>query len=272
MESVHNELEFARPPVDEVVLSVLFKSLDKLLAPHLGTIWQEFKKEGFLEVVEQPPVMPTIENLSPSDQEPELQLSNVPSFSRIWFIHEQQYHIIQVQRDRFTFNWRKLEPDQRYPGFSSIFEKFTKFYCLFGRIIESLNIGKLGTLQYELTYIDHLMHGAGWDTLIDVGKIYNPFSVSQSSNSFWTNAESVFLRTSFPVENLNGRLHVAISHRLRLSDKKQTLQTDFTMRGFPHNSEFDEMTKWFRSSHSTIRDKFKCMFTEEIQTTIWERK
>ena len=59
MATRHQELEFGRPPVDEVVLSVLFKSLDRLLAPHLGEIWQELKKEGFLEIAEQPPVMPT---------------------------------------------------------------------------------------------------------------------------------------------------------------------------------------------------------------------
>ena len=46
MDSVHNELDYVRPPVDEVVLSVLFKSLDMLLAPHLGVMWEEFKRWG----------------------------------------------------------------------------------------------------------------------------------------------------------------------------------------------------------------------------------
>ena len=272
MESVHNELEFARPPVDEVVFSVLFKSLDMLLAPHLGTIWQEFKKEGFLEVVEQPPVMPTIENLSRSNQDPELQLSNVPNFSRIWFIHEQQYHIIQVQRDRFTFNWRKIEPDQKYPGFTAIFERFAKLYSRFQEIVRSMEVGEVVPLQYELTYIDQLLRGDGWNTLNDVGEVYKLFNKSEPSSSFWSGAESVILRTSFPIEDLNGRLHLAVSHRVRVSDQKQTLQTDFTMRGFPQAAEDNVMITWFTSAHGCIRGKFTGLFTEDIQTRTWGRK
>ena len=55
MDTPKKELDFAKPPVEEVVLSILFKSLDGLLAPHLGEIWREFKKNGFIHIMEQPP-------------------------------------------------------------------------------------------------------------------------------------------------------------------------------------------------------------------------
>ncbi len=272
MDSVHNELDYVRPPVDEVVLSVLFKSLDMLLAPHLGVMWEEFKKVGFSEVVEQPPVMPTIENLDHPNQETELHFKNVPNFARIWFIHEQQNHIIQIQRDRFTFNWRKTEPDQKYPGFTAIFERFAKFYSRFQEIVRSMEVGEVVPLQYELTYIDQLLRGDGWNTLNDVGEVYKLFIKSEPSSSFWSGAESVILRTSFPIEDLNGRLHLAVSHRVRVSDQKQTLQTDFTMRGFPQAGEDNVMITWFTSAHGCIRGKFTGLFTEDIQTRTWGRK
>ena len=272
METRHQELDFGRPPVDEVVLSVLFKSLDGLLAPHLGEIWHELKKEEFLGIAEQPPVMPTMENFSNPNQETELHFGNVPNLARIWFIHKDDNQIIQVQRDRFTFNWRKTEPNQKYLGFSAILEKFEEYYNRFGGIIKNMEIGEVVPLQYELTYIDQLMHGNGWDTLDDIGKIYNLFINSQPSDSFWSGAESMILRTSFPIQDLNGRLHLAISHRVKVSDRKQTLQTDFTMRGFPQNAEYDEMITWFKSARGKIREKFLNMFTEDVQTQIWERK
>ena len=272
METLDKELDFGRPPVDEVVLSVLFKSLDGFLAPHLGEIWQELKKEGFLEIAEQPPVMPTVENFPNPNQETKLHFGNVPNLARIWFIHRDGNQIIQVQRDRFMFNWRKTEPNQIYPGFPAIFEKFKEFYNRFGEIIKNLEIGEVSPLQYELTYIDQLMHGDGWDTLDDIGKIYNLFINSQSSNLFWSGAESLILQTSFPIQDLNGRLHLAISHRVRVSDQKQTLQTDFTMRGFPQNADYDAMIRWFKSARGKMREKFLNMFTEDVQTQIWERK
>lgn len=272
MKTPKKKLDFARPPVDEVVLSVLFEPLDKLLAPHLGEIWQEFKQDGFMGIAEQPPVLPAVEKFPNSIGEAQLQISNAPDLARIWFIHEDDNQIIQVQRDRFMFNWRKTESDQGYPGFSAIFESFEGFYNRFRQVLKKQQIGELVPLQYELTYIDQLFHGDGWDTLDDIGQIYNLFVESQQSDSFWSGAESMILRTSFPVEDLHGRLHLTISSRVKIPQQRQTLQTDFTMRGFPENAEYDTMIAWFKEARDRIREKFASMFTEDIQTKVWGRK
>lgn len=271
METPQKKLDFARPPVDEVVLSVLFKPLDRLLMPHFGEIWHEFKRNGFVHIMEQPPVPPAVEKFPNSIEGPRLHIDNRPNLARIWFIHEDDNQIIQVQRDRFTFNWRKTELAPRYPGFSTIFEDFERFYSRFGEIIKNLEVGAITSLQYELTYIDQLFHGDGWETLDDIGKIYNLFTDFQQSNSFWLGAESMILRTSFPVEDLRGRLHLTISNRVKMPEQRRTLQTDFTMRGFPENAEYTMIT-WFKAARDRIREKFSSMFTENIQTQIWGRK
>ena len=82
--------------------------------PILGDIWQKFKPEGFVDIAEHPPVIPVVERFPNPAQRPEWRI-NVPDLARIWFIHEDDSQIIQVQRDRFTFNWRKTESHQRYP-------------------------------------------------------------------------------------------------------------------------------------------------------------
>ncbi len=271
MKTPQKKLDFAHPPVDEVVLSVLFKPLDKFLAPHLGEIWHEYKQIGFVHVTEQPPVPPAVEKFPNSIKERRVHISNLPNLARIWFIHEDDSQIIQVQRDRFMFNWRRTESAQKYPGFSAIFEKFEGFYNRFGEIIKNMEVGVITPLQYELTYIDQLFRGAGWETLDDIGKIYNLFIHSQQSDSFWSGAESAILRTSFPVEDLHGRLYLTISNRVKMPQQQQTLQTDFTMRGFPENAEY-AMGAWFKSARDRISEKFASIFTEDIQTQVWGRK
>ena len=270
MDISRKKLDFARPPVEEVVLSVLFQSLDKLLAPHLGEIWQEFKKDGFMRIMEQPPVLSPVE-IFPNASQAAPSHINIPLLPRTWFIHANGSQILQVQRDRFTFNWRKTESDPKYPGFSYIFERFEGFYNCFKRIIEALKVGEVTPSQYELTYIDQLFRGDGWNTLDDIGKIYKPFLDSQQSDSFWSGAEFVIFRSTFPIQDLHGRLHLAISNRVKMPEQRQTLQTDFTVRGFPENTEF-EMSMWFKSAHNQIREKFASLFTENIQTQVWERK
>jgi len=271
MDAPKKELDFARPPVNEVVLSVVFEPLDRFLAPHLGEIWQEFKRFGFVYTKVQGAVPPAIESFSDQISGPHVRINNVPNFDRILFIHESGDQILQVQRDRFTFNWRKIEDGQRYPGFSTIFAKFEEFYTRFREILKNQEIGEIIPLQYELSYINQLLRGNSWNTLDALGQVYNMFVDSQKSKSFWSGAESVFLRTSFPIVDLHGRLHLAISNRVKLLGKKQTLQTDFTVRGFPENTE-SEMIAWFKSARGEILEKFANMFTDDIQTRVWERK
>ena len=271
MEDLHKKLDFARPPVEEVMLSILFQPLDRFFAPHLGEIWQEFKKSGFVHTSAQGAVPPAIESFSNQIPEPQVRISNVPDFDRILFIHESGDRILQVQRDRFTFNWRKIEEGQRYPGFSTIFAGFKDFYTRFRENLNNQGIGEIIPLQYELSYINQLMHGDGWDTLGDIGKIYQMFADSQQLDSFWSGAESVILQTSFPISDVQGRLHFAISNRIKMPEQRQTLQTDFTVRGFPENTE-SEMITWFKSARDQIIEKFASMFTEDIQTQVWGRK
>ena len=127
-------------------------------------------------------------------------------------------------------------------------------------------------MQYELTYIDQLFHGNGWTALNDIGKIYTLFVPTPQLNSFWSDAESMIFRTSFSVPDLRGRLHLTISNRVKMPEKRRTLQTDFTMRGFPENVESDAMIAWFTKGHARIREKFSSIFMEDIQTQVWERK
>ena len=270
MDTLQRKLDFARPPVEEVVLSVLFNPLDRLLAPHLGEIWQEFKKGGFAHIVEQPPVPPAVE-MPVSAQGAQLHFSNVPDLARICFIHQTDTEIIQVQRDRFTFNWRKSGPDPVYPGFSAICEKFEGFYTRFIQTVKNMQIGEVAPAQYELTYIDQLRHGDGWETLDNIGKIYPLFSHSSQTQSFWSGMEAVNFHASFPVEDLHGRLHLALSNRIKMPEQTPILQTDFTVRGFPEGTE-DAVIEWFKSARDHIRAKFVSMFSDDIQTRIWGRK
>jgi len=270
MNAQKNKLDFEKPPVEEVVLSIVFDSLPKLLAPHLGEIWQEFKKDGFTDVKEHPAIPAKVETFRSHLQARDLEI-NVPDLPRVWFVHKDDNQIIQVQRDRFTYNWRKIEPNHQYPGFPQIYNKFEDLYNRFRQTLEELQIGPIKPLQYELTYMDRLMHEDAWRTLNDIGQIYNIFVNPQQLNSFWSDPEFLDLRASFLVPELKGRLYLAIRNRIRTADQKQTLQTDFTLRGLPKDTA-NARKVWFEAARNQITEKFALLFTERIQTEVWKRK
>jgi uncharacterized protein (TIGR04255 family) len=272
MDTPQEKLDFSRPPVGEVVLSVHFEQLNRLLTPYLGEIWQEFSKDRFVHIREQPPVRPAVERFPTKIGEIKTHIGNAPRGPRIWFIRDGDNKVIQTQRDRFTFNWRKSETNPVYPGFSAILGDFEEFYKRFRQVLQKHRIGDITPLQYELSYIDQLFSGDGWESLDDIGKIYNFFVDAQLPDSSWAQVEFVTLRTSFPVEDLHGRLHLAINDSTRRSDQKQTLQTSFILRGLPEAPEYEAMISWFKAARNQIRDKFSSLFTEDIQTQVWGRK
>jgi len=123
METVTNSLpDYERPPVIEVVCGILFKSIDTLLAPHFGLLWEKYKPE-YPICREVPPLAPVIERFGEQPQI-DLQLANVPPLPRTWFVHKNDNGIIQVQRDRFLHNWKKVRTEDEYPRYPQVIKLF----------------------------------------------------------------------------------------------------------------------------------------------------
>lgn len=114
--------EYEKPPVVEVVCGILFEPIDTLLVPYFGLLWEKFKAE-YSNCQEVAPLIPTIEYFD-EQTVGEFKISDVPPLPRIWFIHVNGNGIIQVQRDRFLYNWRRMRPEDEYPRYHSVIHMF----------------------------------------------------------------------------------------------------------------------------------------------------
>lgn len=59
--------EFGAPPLTEAVLGVQFDVIPGFLAPHIGLVWQHFRK-SFPLLEEQAPLPPLFETFGPNPQ------------------------------------------------------------------------------------------------------------------------------------------------------------------------------------------------------------
>ena len=262
METTEKQFDFA---INEVVLSTHFEELDNLLTPHVGEIWQKFKSDGFTKITEHPPVHPMVEPSEKPRRKAEYQI-NVPDLPRIWFTHHNDNQILQLQRDRFTFNWRKTNSGGGYPGYSSVFETFEKYYNQFRRVITEEKIGLLTPLHYELSYIYRFPQGDRWNSLNDIGKFLRLFVDFQQANSFWSGANNLNLRASFPIVDSRSWLHLGVSNQVKLPEQQQTLQIDFRALNFQVNTDI-ETSVWYQSAYDQICEKINNMFTDGSETT-----
>jgi len=271
MEEISKSLpDYERPPVIEVVCGILFKSIDKLLAPHLGLLWEKYKTEYSI-CREVPPLAPVIERFEEAPQI-DLQLADVPPLPRIWFVHEKENGIIQVQRDRFLHNWKKVLPEDEYPRYPQVIELFKDRLSRFESFLSENNLGVMEPRQYEMTYINHIPQGEGWTKLNEIGKVFPDFSLRADGRRFLPEPDGINWRTSFALPDEAGRLHVTIRHaKLRDSDIP-VLLLDLTVRGIGRDKSPWGMTDWFDLARECIVRGFTDLTGEDVQKDIWRRK
>ena len=261
--------EFERPPVIEVVCGVLFKSLENMLAPHLGVLWERFKAK-YPTCQEVPPLAPAIEKYDDSAGV-ELTISDKPPLPRVWFVHESETGIIQVQRDRFLHNWKKVRPEDEYPRYTNVIELFRTHLSTFDSFITDVGLGSVEPLQYELTYVNHIPQGEGFDSLDRIGCTLPDFGWRTNDKRFLPMPDRLNWRTSFALPNKAGRLHATIRNGVRNEDGKPLLLFELTARGFGKDRSRAEMWEWFDLGHKWIVRAFADLTDEDVQCDVWKR-
>jgi len=260
--------EYGNPPVDEVVCGVLFEPIKGFLLPHFGLLWEKFRKE-YPRCEEVAPLMPVVEG---PEQVPaqEIVVSEM-LLPRVWFLRDDG-RIIQVQRDRFLHNWRKLNPTDEYPRYRVVFQMFQDHFSTFQNFLSENEFGLLIPRQYEMTYVNIIHEGAGWQTIEEVSKVFPDFSWGIRKDRFLPNPFAVHWRTIFSLPNNAGRLHLDIKSARRVSDNRRVFRFEITARGIGAAPSLDTMKNWFDLAHEWIVWGFTDFTGAEIQRTIWGRK
>ena len=264
--------KYENPPVIEVVCGILFRPIEAILAPHLGLLWEKFKPEysGCQEV---PPLAPVIERF---DEVPvpamDFELIGKLPLPRIWFVHSNENGIIQVQRDRFLHNWRKVRPEDEYPHYHNVIEMFRSHLSQFQLFLSEIGVGAPELLQYELTYVNHIPQGDGWTGAEDIRKVFPDFSWRADTRRFLPGPDGINWQSSFALPNRAGRLHMTIRRGIRRPDGHPLLLFELTARGIGSDKSPEGMWTWFNLAHEWIVLGFADLTGEEVQRNTWRRK
>ena len=260
---------YEAPPVIEVVCGVQFHPLE-LMQAHFGLLWQEYLPD-YPECTEVPPLPVVIERFEGTDPV-RVDLSEVSPVARTWFLHKNKTGIVQVQPSRFLHNWKKVRPTDEYPRYSTVIEMFGERFGTFEKFVAQKGLGEIRPFQYELTYVNHVPQGDGWETLADLHKVYPDFCFAPESKRFLPTFDSFNWRTAFALPEQSGRLHASMSSGSRGPDGKPILLLELTARGFPKDSSRDAMWSWFDLAHEWIVRGFADLTGSDIQQKQWRRQ
>ena len=274
MSAAFQELpEFRKPPVVEVAISVQFKELKTLSAPRLGVLWTEFRKE--FPVAEQHPPLANVRESFDLAVAPKATVQITPKLPvpRCWFLNEEGTQLVQVQADRFALNWRKLETEAEYPRYGQI---RTDFLNKFERFIEWVKREKLGSIepdQSELSYVNHILRGEGWDTPSDLHKLVKFWQSQDKHGGYLPQPETAQLAIQYVMpftEEKLGRLHINMEMGQRVDDGRRLVRLSLVGRGEPIGEGVAGAMALLDQAHEWIVQGFASITTSEMHQR-WER-
>lgn len=183
-----------------------FEPLDGLRTPQLGFLWQRYR-DRFPKFEERLLLDPSVEQYGGEGVVvPTLQLQPIdgPPAPRLWFISRDDTRLIQVQRDRFVHNWRKVTDAGQYPRYREVRETFGHELEEFRHFLDAEKLGELVPNQCEVTYVNNLVAGAGWDRLGELDEILAIWS-GATNKKFLPEPEDVSLAIRYPIRDEAGR-------------------------------------------------------------------
>lgn len=262
-------VKFERPPVVEVVCGVQFSTKVPLIAAHVGAFWQSIRKD-FPRAEQVDPLMAVIEQpisslLGGVEQSPMfLESAQV----RTWLLAEDGRALIQIQNDRFLYNWKRAEDDDTYPSYDAVIAKFEEYLAAFLKFLDAEKIGQPEYRQFELTYVNIIPPEGGLDLVGNSAMLVDHIR-DNAPGRFLPEPEMFKWNTSYLMPNDYGRLHIVAMPAYRRTDQARVFKLELTARGIP--SSDPNMRAWFDVAHEWITSGFADATSPKVQKEIWRR-
>lgn len=150
--------EYGRPPVVETSLGIQFDGLHGYTSLLAADYWAEVRDQYPL-VEERQPLAPAFETFSPSDSrltDPRFEVVAAAIQPRFFLITRDGSELIQLQRDRFFYNWRHTERGAAYPRHTHVRSMLKQHLERLYRWAESAKIGEVIPTQCEAVYVNRI--------------------------------------------------------------------------------------------------------------------
>jgi len=256
--------EYANPPIAEVVIGAQFQTINDMMAPHLWKIWERFGKDNFPGIEER-------ENLAKIGSKPGF-VFNYPNYElpRHWFVNHDESLLIQLQRDRFIFNWRKLDNcPSEYHRYHNIKEDFYKYFADFDFALQDLKLIPPTVEMLELTYINLIPMSVIDNSLSKISLAFK--DTGWSEKKLLPSPQGMNLMWWFELADIDAKMQINIISALGIGDGELKLRMELSVRGKAPHADITKCKDWFDYSHNHIVSSFDDMTTTHMHN-LWGKK
>lgn len=244
---------YGQPPVTETVVGIEFAALPIgfMGLASLHDLW----KVDFPYSVEQEALPPTrpVQQGAPGFP---FHIGVGPPPARLWMISPDQHFLIQVQSDRLTLNWRRLDAQANsYPGFVVLKARFESLFADFQSHISGMLDIKVEPMVVEWTYVNEI---DGADRVLD---IWSESDLHLPGDLLLTRFQNV---RTLNIDGISGQLTIAAEPMSLGPDHKTSLTVSTQMFLTPEHTT--NAIALIDRAHYTSRQAFESITSEQAKT------
>jgi uncharacterized protein (TIGR04255 family) len=225
--------EFDQPPVSEMALGVQFAPITGFTSGHYGWFWKLYLGSIWTKAQDANRLVPQFEKFDEKEMwqvpSPPIVIQNLQHADRILFINDDDDRIIQLQNDRFHYNWRKRE-QRDYPSFATINSEFRERLQVFETFVRDCGLENPLYNQWELTYFNIVYKGDLWNDADDWAKLFPGLIARADTHDLGLVRVPSISMQKFEIQPRRGHLYVVAQH-VKAEDGREALQVNLTARG-----------------------------------------
>lgn len=245
------DITFTNAPINEVVCGISHEPLT-LSDVDRALFWTEISGR-FPHHEIQPLIARTMEEAE--------QLAGL-SQGRIWLKSADGCKVIQLQSNRFLYNWRSIQPSDTYPRFNTVYNEFEKEFLTYRAWLKSRSLDAV-PIDFELTYINHFTSLTGWrgpEDTFRILKFIDPSAVSIAKAA----VKSHSARLEFKLDEAS--LIIDVKNGMRNRDKTPVMVVELSVSG-PLKDK-TTLVERFKFAHSAVVEAFCSMTTADAHNVM----
>ncbi|PNG53158.1 MULTISPECIES: TIGR04255 family protein [unclassified Variovorax] len=248
-------ITFGKPPINEVVLGRNFLHRPDFLAPYHGIFWAKIRDR-----------FPKVEHVQPIYAPHEmLQLNPLSMLPRVWYVSQDEALLVQLQQNRFYYNWRSRPGGGEYPRFPQLLKDSQEIWAVLDDVVGELTGIKLQTIGGEITYVNYIDGEPG-----------SVAAIAQNSlrDFFWNEGDRFlpppagFNRSlTFPLPDGSSTLEVVLQPAKNMATKQEAIKLELAVRG--PIIEGETYDRWIVKAHDFLVAGFKDLTSSNMHS-LWE--
>lgn len=256
---------FARPPVVEQAITLMFDPIESFSIGDIGLFWQRIYAE-FPECIAQERLGQALEMLG----QPlpfRLELTQGVETPRALFRNSQKGELAQVQSDRFSFNWMQVEGAE-YPRHDATMARFWGLFEKFCAHLVERGLAPPKLIQCELINVNIVPlveFGGTFERALSAFKVSIPTISSVDnlpSEGARFNTHHLFLDDQgAPI----GRIHTDLHSVQNLSSQQEAIRFDITARGALSPLDASRAKEFFGVARSAINATFLAYTSDDAR-------